>query len=121
MMDNALVLVVDDDPVLREFLTAALEQEGYAVVSAENGRAALDRLDQDTPVLMLLDMQMPLLDGRGVLERLEARPARPGVIVMSADERYIDWCRGSGADVCLSKPFTLTTLMEAVHQVYEAH
>ncbi|HXH84185.1 MAG TPA: GAF domain-containing protein, partial [Candidatus Tectomicrobia bacterium] len=57
------VLVVDDDATLRELLRRTLEAEGYAVVEAENGRAALERLREVTPGLVLLDLMMPEMDG----------------------------------------------------------
>jgi CheY-like chemotaxis protein len=57
------VLVVDDDPGVRTLLRRMLEPEGYAVVEAENGRVALDRLRELTPSVVLLDLMMPEMDG----------------------------------------------------------
>jgi hypothetical protein len=60
---NVPILVVDDDPAFRELMRRMLEKEGYAVIEAENGRVALDRVRQAPPALILLDLIMPEMDG----------------------------------------------------------
>lgn len=57
------ILVVDDDPTIREFVTLALEDEGYATQTAQDGAVALNLADQATPDLILLDMRMPVMNG----------------------------------------------------------
>ncbi|MCG6876342.1 MAG: GAF domain-containing protein [Betaproteobacteria bacterium] len=66
------ILIVDDDPVLRELLRRILEKDGYAVVEAGNGREALERLEAVSPGLILLDLMMPEMDGFELAERLRA-------------------------------------------------
>jgi CheY-like chemotaxis protein len=93
---SGTALVVDDDPVARRRLAAMLDQEGWSVMEAEDGRQALARLDEATPDLILLDLQMPVLDGFGFLNELHARDgtdAIPVVVVtgrdLTTDEREI--------------------------------
>ena len=88
------VLVVDDDPAMRDLVRRALEKEGIPVVEAEHGRAALERVARQTPALILLDLMMPEMDGFEFLAELrrdEAGRRIPVVIVtakeLSAEER----------------------------------
>lgn len=114
------MLVVDDDRGLRIFVREALELEGYTVLSAGHGRAALDHLVDSVPFLMLLDLQMPIMDGPAVLRALAQRVERPHVILMSGVARFDDWCRQSTADACLAKPFALTALLDLVERAHRA-
>lgn len=77
------VLVVDDDEVFRRFTAGALVSSGYATDLAENGAVAVEKLKQTRPDLILLDLCMPVLDGWGVLDHVEALEVRPRVVVVS--------------------------------------
>jgi signal transduction histidine kinase len=66
-----LVMVVDDDESIREYLSVILEKTGWRVFPAENGQVALDHLENKQPALILLDLTMPIIDGFGFLERLQ--------------------------------------------------
>jgi len=82
------VLVVDDDPAFRELTRRILEQEGYTVTEAENGRVALERLAETAPGLILLDLMMPEMDGFDVVAAVRDHPdwqATP-IIVVTAKE-----------------------------------
>jgi CheY-like chemotaxis protein len=82
------VLVVDDDLTLRQLLRRMLEPEGYAVVEAENGRVALERLRQVSPSVILLDLMMPEMDGFEFVaefRRHEAWRAIPIVVITARD------------------------------------
>ncbi len=80
------VLVVDDDPDVREMLRRTLEKDGWRVVEAENGRVALDRMLDHTPAVVLLDLMMPEMDGFAFLEVVRARGthAMTPIIVLTA-------------------------------------
>ncbi len=82
------VLVVDDDPALRELVRRFLASDGYTVVEADNGRSALDRLREATPGLIVLDLMMPEMDGFEFLEAVRAEEAWRGipVIVLTAKD-----------------------------------
>ena len=106
--DAARLLVVDDNKVNRLLLTRSLELQGHRVASAENGRVALDMLKRDTYDLMLLDMEMPEMDGFQVLEQLtkDLQLRDLPVIVTSSLEGVasIARCIALGAEDYLHKP-----------------
>ena len=98
------VLVVDDDPEVRAMLRRALEQEGWTVSDAENGRVALDRLATEAPSLILLDLMMPVMDGfEFVMEvrKREACRSIPIVVVTAKDITEEDRRRLEGGVVGL--------------------
>ena len=68
------ILVVDDDPAIRDVVVLSLALEGYPVVEASNGREALEVLEECEPYLLLLDMNMPVLDGWGLARELNTGP-----------------------------------------------
>jgi DNA-binding NarL/FixJ family response regulator len=81
------VLVVDDHEAFRESASALLEAEGFSVVGqAANGRAAIAEAERLRPQVVLLDIQLPDLDGFAVAERLKAGPEPPRVVLISSRE-----------------------------------
>jgi CheY-like chemotaxis protein len=109
-----LVLVVDDDPSIRETLALAMEIKGCRVATARNGVEALQAVDREQPAIVLLDMQMPVLDGPGFMAELVRRGMRLPVVLMSSDPFGEQHAREFGAVAYLSKPFGLRRLLEAV-------
>ena len=107
--ERGSLLVVDDDASNRDMLSRRLERLGYAVATAEHGRAALERLAAEPFDLVLLDVQMPELDGYQVLQRLQAdeRLHHLPVIVLSASDEVESAvrCIQLGAEDYLPKPF----------------
>ncbi len=77
------VLVADDEKNLRELLVRELTRKGHAVAGVPDGQAALDRLTEEIPDVLLLDMKMPRVEGIEVLRALQAYPEAPQVIVMT--------------------------------------
>lgn len=110
------VLIVDDDPHIREFLCDALSDEGYPVLPAADGAEALDRLRDllpATPGLILLDMNMPILDGwgfAGAYRRFPIPPSLAPIVVCTAAHAAPRCAAEVGADAFLSKPFDLSAL-----------
>jgi len=76
------VLIVEDDAGTRAALRRTLEKEGWTADEAENGRAALEALDESRPALILLDLRMPEMDGFEFLEALGERPGGAGIPVV---------------------------------------
>jgi DNA-binding response OmpR family regulator len=103
------VLLVDDDAAIRRAVGAGLELEGFRVVRASGGRAALAAVEAVAPAVILLDLSMPDLDGLEVLRRLRASGDDVPVCVLSARDDVDDRVRGlqAGADDYVVKPFAL--------------
>lgn len=116
----ARILVVDDDPAIRQLLTDVLELEDYDVTTAADGLAAVRAVELAKPDFVVLDVMMPGLDGYGVLTALRAQPGEPvPVLILTAgaepDADLRAWT--SGVDYYLAKPFTADAILELVHRV----
>ena len=120
-MLNYNVLIVDDDTGIRDLLEGLLEEEGYNVASARNGREALEALRKRAdlgPHVILLDLMMPVMDGYAVMETLAANPQlrdSHALVVMSAAQRLSEG-RFDLADALLPKPFAIDDVLETVGQ-----
>ena len=106
------VLVVDDDPSLRASLDRALRHDGYAVVLAADGQAALDEVERRAPDAIVLDVGLPRFDGLAVCRTLRAEGFRTPVLMLTARDAVSDRVAGLdvGADDYLVKPFALAEL-----------
>lgn len=114
----AQILVVDDNEMNRDVLSRRLEKQGHAVRQAENGKIALEMLGAGSFDLVLLDVMMPVMDGKEVLAKLKADPALSHipVVMISASEELetVVRCIELGADDYLPKPFNPTVLKARV-------
>jgi CheY-like chemotaxis protein len=112
-----MVLVVEDDEDLVYLITILLEEQGYCVVTASNGREALEEIRRTVPDLILLDMKMPVMSGPEFARELYARhaPLPPIVVVTAADDAQR---RASEihADGWLGKPFDPDALLDTVRR-----
>jgi two-component system response regulator MprA len=106
------VLVVDDDPQLREALTRALELDDYRVTTASNGVKALESVTAHRPDVMVLDVMMPYVGGLDVCRTLRSRKDKLPILVLTARDEVGDRVAGldAGADDYLTKPFALEEL-----------
>ena len=111
---DAKVLLVDDEDQLRRVMRDLLERDGYTVTEARDGVEALDQIDRHAPDIIVLDLNLPGLDGYGVLSHLRSRPATASipVVVLTAqgDEDNEVRVFEMGADDFLSKPFRARAL-----------
>ena len=107
------ILVVDDEPAVREAVDRALRLEGYDTELAADGAEALDALAVRAPDALVLDVLMPAVDGLEVCRRLRAAGDRTPVLVLTARDTVPDRVRGldAGADDYLVKPFALGELL----------
>ena len=112
MSEGVRVLVVDDDPQLRDALTRALELDGYQTATANNGAQALEAVSQARPDVMVLDVMMPYVGGLDVCRTLRERHDRLPILVLTARDEVGDRVAGldAGADDYLTKPFALEEL-----------
>jgi CheY-like chemotaxis protein len=116
-LSDIRVLIVDDDPAIREVLSGVLSLEGYAIATATNGLEALEVTERMQPALILLDMRMPVLDGWGFARELGPRRQGLKILVMTAAEDAGRWADEINADGYLPKPFEIDTLLDEVHRL----
>jgi two-component system response regulator MprA len=114
------VLVVDDEPAIRDLILAVLEDEGYLAVGASSAIHALEVIAKEQPDLVLMDIMMPEMDGREAFRRMRERPdlAAIPVVMMSAAyaaDRVPDNVAGF-----LSKPFELDHLLDTISALLSA-
>ena len=114
---SKVVLVVEDEPDIREVLEEMLDAGGHRVLTASNGREALAVLDRvSTPCLVLLDLMMPVMSGFAFLEELTRRPdkERVNVLLISANAQVEQVARGNGVVGFVRKPFDLDDVLALV-------
>lgn len=112
------IMVVDDEIINLRLVSRLLEIEGYEVISAQNGEAALRLIGQSPPDLAFLDVMMPDMDGYELCRRLRQNPKTAGIpiVMLTATVDENDRLKGieAGADDCLPKPFDLEMLRTLV-------
>ena len=110
------VLVVDDDPVIRDMMVDILDLEGYPIQVARNGNEALNLLRGRENYLVFLDLLMPGLSGHEVCEMLDAEPqvrSRHIIVLMSALDR-LEEARSLHVDAVMPKPFVVEDVMRVI-------
>jgi two-component system response regulator ResD len=117
-VSDARVLVVDDEPMVREVLARYLQKEGFAVEEAADGEQALSRFEAVAPDLVLLDLMLPRVDGLEVFRRIRER-APTAVIMLTAKGEETDRVVGLelGADDYVTKPFSPREVVARVRAV----
>jgi two-component system alkaline phosphatase synthesis response regulator PhoP/two-component system response regulator VicR len=118
------ILAVDDERHIVRLVEVNLQRAGYEVVTAFDGREALEKVKAETPDLVVLDVMMPYMDGFEVLKNLKADPvtAEIPVIMLTAKAQDADVFRGwqSGVDCYLTKPFNPMELLTFVKRIFDS-
>ena len=109
------VLVVDDDPDIRELLVSVLSDDGYQAESARNGRDALEMLDRWPADLIILDLMMPVMDGWTFAARMKEKWAIPFVVLSAATDVDRHALEMGAADV-VPKPFDIERLLPCIER-----
>ena len=111
-MNNPKILVVEDDPTVRNLITTTLKSNNYAYTTAANGEAAIAAATTQQPDIVFLDLGLPDLDGVEVIKRIRSWSQMP-IIVISARSEDGDKVAAldAGADDYLTKPFSVTELL----------
>jgi two-component system alkaline phosphatase synthesis response regulator PhoP len=114
-VDDRTVLLVDDEQIIRDTVAEALEADGLRVITAADGREALQRFRDEQPDLVLLDLMLPVLSGMEVCRILRRESAVP-IIMLTARDSEVDKVVGLevGADDYVTKPFSLRELQARV-------
>jgi CheY-like chemotaxis protein len=112
------ILIVDDDADFRSGLRIALEMKGYQVEEAGNGQQALETLTAKPPLLVLLDLQMPVMNGRELLQRLRATPETKEIPVVIISGFGFEWeAELMGAQGYVGKPFEPLELEKTIAEL----
>jgi len=118
------ILAVDDERHIVRLVQINLQKEGYDVTTASNGREALEKVAENKPDLIVMDVMMPEMDGFEALKRLKENPetAEVPVIMLTAKAQDADVFRGwqSGADLYLTKPFNPSELLTFVKRLLQS-
>lgn len=120
-MPGEKILIVEDDPISQKMVRDALQADGYETEEAESGEAALQKVAEHTPDLILMDIRLPGIDGLETTRRLKADPQTAGIPVvavtahaMPEDESRI---REAGCDAYMPKPLRFSSLMSLVRNI----
>ena len=115
-LDRIKIMVVDDDPDIRELMTMALESEGAVVSQAVDGNDAINVFKTTAPEVVVLDMMLPHRSGFLVLEHIQTTEAPPPVIMVTANEgrRHKAYAESLGVSAYLNKPVAMARLLDTV-------
>lgn len=117
------ILIADDEDACRELIRLALEPRGYEIIEASDGEEALRRIVELKPGLVLLDLQLPKLDGRSVIREVRKNPAVASTQVLAFSAHLTpneeDAARSAGFDGLASKPVNIAKLRETVDQIFK--
>ena len=119
-MAGKLIMVVDDDPSVRFLLRLIFESSGYQVSEAHHGIAALIRIKNAVPDLVVTDIVMPVMDGGALIKRLKSDPKTAEVPIVAVTGNADAKARAVDADVIMSKPFHQSALLAIVDSLLGA-
>jgi CheY-like chemotaxis protein len=113
------ILVVDDEYLIADILSFALEDEGFMVVTASNGQKGLEVLDRERPALIITDFMMPVMDGLEFATAVRALPSanQLPIILMSGAQAHIGMQRSDLFDAVLPKPFNIDLMVAEVKKL----
>ncbi len=119
-----VVMVIDDSPTIRKLVAVTLERQGYKVVIAADGMQAISKLNETSPDLVLLDINMPYMDGHQVCKVLKGNSATKQVpiVMLSGKDGFIDKVRAriSGATEFITKPVDPNILLAVVQKYFKS-
>ena len=112
-----LVLVVDDDEMIRRLVRAVLEADEFEVAEARDGQTALDLANATQPSVVVLDIMMPGIDGVEVCRRLDHDQVKVVVLTARDDPKLESEAKEAGADAFMTKPFSPMALLDLVGEL----
>ena len=116
-MNSRLVLVVDDDEMIRRLVRTVLEADDWTVVEAGDGNEAFEKLETTDPAVVVLDVMMPGMDGVEVCRKLDHDAVKVVMLTARDDPALEDACKEAGADAFLTKPFSSLTLLDVIEEL----
>jgi CheY-like chemotaxis protein len=118
-MGRKKILIAEDEEILRYLYEEELEDAGYEVVTASNGREALHQLEKAKPDLVLLDIAMPEMDGLEALRRIREQRNGIPVVLYTSHPGYLTHAGTLAADACILKSANLEEMKEKVRQLLD--
>ena len=115
-----VVLVVDDDDMIRRLVRTVLEADDLEVVEASSGARALEMVDSTHPAVMVLDIMMPGINGVDVCRQVDHSKVKVVILTARDDPVLEDECRDAGADAFLTKPFSSIELLDLIDELVPA-
>ena len=115
-----VVLVVDDDDMIRRLVRTVLEADDLEVVEANSGARALEMVDSAHPAVMVLDIMMPGINGVEVCRQVDHSTVKVVILTARDDPALEDECREAGADAFLTKPFSSIELLDLIDELVPA-
>ena len=115
-----LVLVVDDDEMIRRLVRTVLEADDFDVMEAKDGEQALVVIEAESPAVVVLDVMMPGLNGVEVCRRLDHGNVKVIILTARDDADLAEQCMEAGADAFLTKPFSSIQLLDLVEDLLAA-
>ncbi len=117
-------LIVEDHPDMLEILTMQMETLGFTVIGAKNGKEGVDKAIEEKPHLILMDILMPVMDGREATRIIRSNPETHYIHILAATalsrESDLRSCVEAGCNDCLVKPFTLKQLQGKIQEFYSS-
>jgi DNA-binding response OmpR family regulator len=113
-MSHGLILIVEDDPSIRDLLRHIIEDEGFMVVAVDNGYDAVTAATLRDPSVILLDLNLPFLSGEGVIAALQRKGVTAPVLVVTSDPRGERIALSDGVAGHVAKPFDIEELLLSV-------
>src|SRR6266496_1274641 len=114
------ILIVDDEPFMLRLIQHHLENAGYELIKARNGREAIEAAARENPRLVVMDAMMPNMDGLAALRQLKQEPSTrdiPVIMLTANPHKYSrEEAESSGAVIFLTKPFSPTQLLEEIRK-----
>lgn len=116
------ILVIDDSPTLRKLLRFYLKKKGYTVQEAHNGRVGLEAIEREVFDFIILDMDMPVMNGAQVLEKLKQwEDFQIPILILSADKgrESIETGKELGASYYMTKPFKPPEVVSRIEEIFK--
>jgi len=117
------ILVADDDPQIHGLLTRVLSSDEFEIIHAYDGQETVERINDEVPDLVVLDIMMPLKDGRDICQELKKNPETKDirVLILSAKDQQSDRVLGFdlGADDYVTKPFSPNYVARKIRRMFE--
>ena len=113
---NQRVLIVEDDDSIRSLVVEVLQDAGYDTLAVADGASAIDALWRERPLAIVLDIGLPVFDGRGVAQLARTRHRGVPIVVVTANLNAALDAREIGASSCVTKPFDVDTFLAAVRR-----